>query len=48
MPFTQLNEGTKLRANICRQRKPGYELSAWSPMVKGFLEHELFGTWVFR
>jgi len=40
--------GTKLRANICRQRMRGYELSAWSPMVKGFLEHELFGTWVFR
>ena len=40
--------GTELRANICRQRRPGSELSAWSPMVKGFLEHELFGTWTFR
>ena len=40
--------GTKLRANVCRQRRPDRELSAWSPMVKGFLEHELFGTWVFK
>ena len=40
--------GTKLRANICRQRGKGTELSAWSPMANGFLEHDLFGTWVFR
>ncbi|NOY81899.1 MAG: hypothetical protein GXP31_12960 [Kiritimatiellaeota bacterium] len=40
--------GLKLRANLCRQRIQGRELSAWSPMAKGFLEHDLFGTWVFR
>ena len=40
--------GAKLRANICRQRGRARELSAWSPMVKGFLEHDLFGTWVFK
>ncbi|NOZ21075.1 MAG: hypothetical protein GXP25_08290 [Planctomycetes bacterium] len=40
--------GTTLRANVCRQRRHAHELSAWSPMVKGFLEHELFGTWVLK
>lgn len=40
--------GTQLRANVCRQRRHAHELSAWSPMAKGFLEHQLFGTWVFR
>lgn len=40
--------GTKLRVNLCRQRHPGHELSAWSPMVSGFLEHQLFGTWILR
>ncbi|NCO39651.1 MAG: hypothetical protein AUJ96_29450 [Armatimonadetes bacterium CG2_30_66_41] len=40
--------GTKVRANLCRQRMQGSELSAWSPMATGFLEPDLFGTWVFR
>ena len=40
--------GTALRANLCRQRAGAHELSAWSPMAEGFLEHELFGTWTFR
>jgi len=40
--------GTQLRADLCRQRIPNHELSAWSPMVNGFLEHQLFGTWTFR
>ena len=40
--------GAVLRANVCRQRRWARELSAWSPMVKGFLEHELYGTWVFK
>ena len=40
--------GTQLRANICRQRRHAHELSAWSPMARGFLEHQLFGTWTFR
>jgi len=40
--------GSSLRANLCRQRLPRRELSCWSSMVSGFLEHELFGTWVFR
>ena len=40
--------GTQLRANVCRQRRHARELSAWSPMARGFLEHEFFGTWTFR
>ncbi len=40
--------GTQLRANVCRQRRHAHELSAWSPMVQGFLEHKLFGVWVFE
>jgi hypothetical protein len=40
--------GTELRANICRQRRHARELSCWSPMARGFLEHEYFGTWIFR
>ena len=40
--------GASLRANLCRQRTQGRELSAWSPMASGFLEHDLFGTWTFR
>ena len=40
--------GVRLRANLCRQRHHVRELSAWSPMVKGFLEHKLFGVWVFE
>ena len=40
--------GTQLRANVCRQRRHASELSAWSPMAKGFLEHAFFGTWTFR
>ena len=39
--------GTTLRANLCRQRMQGGELSSWSSMVNGFLEDDLFGTWVF-
>jgi len=41
--------GTVLRVNLCRQRRAGiYELSAWTPMAGGFLEHDLFGHWTFR
>lgn len=40
--------GSTLRANLCRQRIQGRELSAWSPMARGFLEHDLFGTWTFK
>ncbi len=40
--------GTVLRANLCRQRRGARELSAWTPMVRGFLEHELYGVWVFK
>jgi hypothetical protein len=40
--------GTALRVNLCRQRSAAHELSAWSPMAEGFLEHDLFGTWTFR
>ena len=40
--------GTRMRANLCRQRMPVSELSSWSPMAKGFLEVKLFGTWIFR
>ncbi len=40
--------GEKLRVNLCRQRIQGRELSAWSSMVQGFLEPDLFGTWTFQ
>lgn len=48
MRMTAPKPGDQLRANLCRQRTPVRELSAWSPMVSGFLEHQFFGTWVFR
>ncbi|MEW6358556.1 MAG: sugar-binding protein [Planctomycetota bacterium] len=53
IPWTALNmpppqPGAALRANLCRQRTQDGELSAWSPMADGFLEHEAFGTWTFR
>jgi hypothetical protein len=53
IPWAEMNmpspkPGEKLRANLCRQRTPVHELTAWSPMASGFLEHELFGTWVFK
>jgi len=48
MKMTAPKPGTKLRANLCRQRRQGSELSAWSVMTQGFLEHDLFGTWVFK
>ncbi len=41
--------GTRLNANLCRQRIPtGREWSTWSPMADGFLEPDLFGTWILR
>ena len=40
--------GTKLRVNVCRERRGGHELSAWSPTIRLFLEPEHFGTWVFK
>lgn len=46
--MTPPEPGTSLRANLCRQRTQDSELSAWSPMAEGFLEHELFGTWIFH
>lgn len=39
--------GTSRRANLCRQRRPVHELTAWSVMVSGFQEADLFGTWRF-
>jgi len=39
--------GDTLRANICRQRRPVAELSAWSQTVTGFVEPGSFGTWEF-
>lgn len=39
--------GDTLRANICRQRRPVPELSAWSQTVTGFVEPGSFGTWEF-
>ena len=49
-------DGRQLRANLCRIRPQGHdangfpmnELSCWSPMAKWFLDHHLFGTWVFK
>ncbi|MGD9494853.1 MAG: sugar-binding protein [Armatimonadota bacterium] len=39
--------GESLRANICRQRRPGGELSSWSQVVTGFVEPGSFGMWEF-
>jgi hypothetical protein len=39
--------GTKLGANLCRQRIPGEEQSCWSQTISGFVEEKSFGTWVF-
>ncbi len=53
IPWQEMNmpppaPGTKLRANFCRQRAHGHELSAWSVTVRGFPEPDLFGTLVFK
>jgi len=40
--------GTTCRANICRQRLPDREQTAWSQTVSGFVEPDNFGTWTFR
>ena len=40
--------GTKIRANLCRQRIPKGEQTSWSQCVGGFVEPDHFGTWVFR
>ena len=40
--------GAQFRANLCRERNRGRELSAWSPTIRLFLEPEHFGTWVFK
>jgi hypothetical protein len=47
MKMTPPAPGTRLRADLCRQRMQGDELSCWSSMVRGFLEADLFGTWEF-
>jgi len=39
--------GAVRRANLCRQRMPKRELSAWSTIVTGFIEPDRFGTWEF-
>jgi len=49
MKMDKPKPGTKLRANLCRQRtQGGREWSSWSPMAGSFLEPDLFGTWVLR
>ena len=53
MPWSALKmtpaTGLKLRANLCRQRKPGGgELSCWSQALTGFMEPDQFGTWVLK
>ena len=40
--------GTKLGANLCRQRIPGDEQTCWSQTIGGFVEAKSFGTWVFQ
>jgi hypothetical protein len=40
--------GTACRANLCRQRLPGREQTAWSQTITGFVEPDNFGTWTFR
>lgn len=37
--------GASFRANVCRQRAPVPEHTAWSQTVKGFIEPESFGQW---
>ncbi|MBM3500841.1 MAG: hypothetical protein FJX74_19455 [Armatimonadetes bacterium] len=53
IPWTELKmaaptPGTQLRANLCRQRIPDREQTAWSQCVAGFVEPESFGTWTLR
>ncbi len=49
LKVTAPKSGTKLTANLCRQRtQGGREWSSWSPMANGFLEPDLFGTWVLE
>jgi len=49
MKMSPARPGEKLRANLCRQRVRGArQYSTWSPMVNGFLEPDMFGTWSFR
>lgn len=40
--------GSQFRANLCRQRIPGGEQTAWSQCVSGFVEPRSFGTWVLQ
>jgi hypothetical protein len=40
--------GTALKANLCRQRMPAREHSAWSQTVRGFVEPDSFGTWTLN
>lgn len=40
--------GEKLLANIGRQRAHAREISSWSICLKGFVEPDRFGTWIFR
>lgn len=40
-------EGEVRRANLCWERTPVRELSAWSNTVRLFLEPENFGVWTF-
>jgi len=40
--------GTRIAANICRQRMPKREHSSWSTCVSGFQEPLRFGVWTLR
>ena len=40
--------GAKLFGNICRQRCPIREYSAWSQCIRGFVEPDQFGAWLFE
>ena len=40
--------GTSIRANICRSRTQRNELSMWSRTQESFVEHTRFGVWHFR
>lgn len=54
VPWTSLGlkaapaPGTVFKGNFCRQRKPKFEMGAWSAQATGFLEHELFGSFTFK
>ncbi|OGV67062.1 MAG: hypothetical protein A3K19_01665 [Lentisphaerae bacterium RIFOXYB12_FULL_65_16] len=48
MRMTPPTSGAKLKANLCRQRVPDREQTAWSQTFDGFVEPRNFGTWTLK